>query len=186
MLLPRRRHCVPGVRTGGGRLSYACVQSVQPRVPPVLPVTAAPPGPMGDRFCPGCPHVSQHEPDKDEPHEYEALRLGNISKYSSILATLGIASAASKMRVPPESKPRYTPKRRHSPEGPDRRSTRGKTADGRLPIGDHCHQSPSYPAPAYLRCSPNPPPAPPPPPHAPPVDHSGELSSVDPFDWNQE
>ena len=86
--------------------------------------------PTGDWFCPGCQKTSQHVSDKDEPNEYEALRLGNIEKNKAILATLGIASAACARQISPEGESSKNPKRRHSPEGPARRSTRGKTANG--------------------------------------------------------
>lgn len=64
-------------------------------------------------FNHSCQKTSQHVSDKDEPNEYEALRLGNIAKNNAILASLGIASAACAMQVSPESESRKTPKRRH-------------------------------------------------------------------------
>ena len=114
------------------------------RVPPVLPVTSAPPG---EWFCPGCQQASQHEPDKDEPNEYEALCLGNITNNEALLATLGIASTASAMRESPESKPRQTPNRWHSHEGP----SAGQCVERppTVATGGQCRQPHPYPALAY-------------------------------------
>jgi hypothetical protein len=106
--------------------------------------------PMGDWVCPGCQQASQHESDKDEPNEYEALHLGTIAKNKAILATLGIASTDCAMQVSPESESRKTPKRRHSPQGPARRSMRGKTTNSDRQVTNATSRTPTPSLPLCL------------------------------------